>query len=240
MIDIRSLASSSRGNAHIITDGVTPLLLDCGLSIRELRKRSGFGLTDLAGVLVTHGHKDHSRAAMDLMRAGIDVYMTAGTAEALGIDHHRLKVIQAKHQFKVGAWTILPFDVEHDAKEPVGFLLANGKDKLLYATDTYYVRYKFPGLTHIMVECNYAGDILQANLEAGVVPTTLKNRLMKSHFSLENVKKFLQANDLSRVEEIHLLHLSDGNSDAARFKLEIQALTGKPVYVAEKQGGLRP
>lgn len=235
MINITSLASSSRGNAHLVTDGVTPLLLDCGLPFKELLRRSDFGLTGLAGVLVTHEHKDHSKAVTDLMKAGIDVYLTAGTAEALGIEHHRLGVIQAKKQLKIGSWTILPFDIEHDAQEPVGFLLANQTgDKLLYATDTYYVRYKFPGLTHIMVECNYAEDILQANLEAGAVPVAHRNRLLKSHFSLENVKAFLKANDLSKVQEIYLIHLSEGNSDAARFKAEIQRLAGKPVYVAEK------
>lgn len=235
MIEVTPLASSSRGNAHIVTDGITPLLLDCGLPIKDLRQRAGFGLTELAGCLVTHEHKDHSKAVADLMKAGIDVYMTAGTAEALGTDHHRLRIIQAKKQFKIGTWTALPFETEHDAKEPVGFLLANqAGEKLLYATDTYFVRYKFPGLNVIMIECNYAGDILQANLEAGTVPVALKNRLLKSHFSLDNVKAFLKANDLSKVQEIHLIHLSGGNSDAARFKAEIQALTGKPVYVADK------
>ena len=56
--------------------------------------------------------------------------------------------------------------------------------------------------------------------------------VLRSHFSLENVKEFLQANDLSKVQEIWLLHLSDGNSDAERFKREIQELTGKVVYIA--------
>jgi hypothetical protein len=60
----------------------------------------------------------------------------------------------------------------------------------------------------------------------------IKKIPIKSHFSLENVKRFLQANDLSRVQEIWLLHLSDGNSDETRFKREIQELTGKPVIIA--------
>jgi phosphoribosyl 1,2-cyclic phosphodiesterase len=61
----------------------------------------------------------------------------------------------------------------------------------------------------------------------------MKRRLLKTHLSIDNAKDFLRANDLSRVQEIHLIHLSDGNSDEARFKREIQALTGKPVYVAQ-------
>jgi len=176
---------------------------------------------------------DHCKAVKEIMRAGIDCYMSRGTAEALGVSGHRLNIIKAKQQFRIGTWAILPFETQHDSAEPLGFLLVNqAGDKLLYATDTYYIRYKFHGLTHIMVECNYAADILKRNVEAGAVPKELKGRILKSHFSLENVKQFLRANDLSRVREIWLLHLSDGNSDAERFKWEIQSMTGKPVYIA--------
>ena len=155
------------------------------------------------------------------MRAGIDCYMSRGTAEALGVSGHRLNIIKAKQQFRIGAWTILPFELQHDVFN-LGFLLANqAGDKLLYATDTYYIRYKFHGLTHIMIEANYSLDILKRNVEAGAVSKALKSRLLKSHFSLENVKQFLRANDVSRVREIWLLHLSDGNSDAERFKGEV-------------------
>ncbi len=159
--------------------------------------------------------------------------MSQGTAEVLGLSGHRLNIIKTKQRFRIGTWTILPFETQHDAAEPLGFLLANQDgEKLLYATDTYFIRYCFQGLTHIMIEANYSLDILKRNVEAGAVPKKLKNRLLKSHFSLENMKRFLQANDLSNVEAIFLLHLSDGNSDAERFKREIQEISGKPVYIA--------
>lgn len=83
-----------------------------------------------------------------------------------------------------------------------------------------------------MVECNYSINILNQNIAAGRVPTVMKHRLLRSHFSLENVKDFIRANDMRKVQEIHLLHLSDNNSDEALFKREIMALTGKQVYVA--------
>ena len=167
------------------------------------------------------------------MRAGIDCYMSRGTAEALGLSGHRLHIIKAKQQFRIGTWTVLPFDTQHDAQEPLGFLLANQDgEKLLYVTDTCYVKYRFHGLTHVAIECNYSLDILKRNVEAGTVPKELKSRILKSHFSLENVKEFLKANDLSKVQEIWLLHMSNGNSDAERFKREVQELTGKPTYIA--------
>ena len=233
MIEILPLASGSRGNCYHITDGSTPLLLECGIPFREIQKGLHFRVSEVAVCLVSHEHQDHSKAVRDVMKAGIDCYMSAGTAEALGISGHRLHIIQARQQFQLGSWAVLPFETQHDAAEPLGFLLANqAGDKLLYATDTYYIRYKFHGLTHIMVECNYAADILKRNVDAGTVPKELKSRILKSHFSLENVKQFLRANDLSKVQEIWLLHLSDGNSDEKRFKREIQELTGKMVFVA--------
>jgi len=233
MIDIQVLASGSRGNCYRIDDGSTPLLLECGVPYKEIQKKLNFKTSEIAACLVSHEHQDHSKAVKDIMKAGIDCYMSQGTAEALGVSGHRIHIIKAKHQFKVGSWTALPFETEHDAAEPLGFLLVNkAGDKLLYATDTYYIRYRFQGLTHIMIECNYSLDILKANVETGLVSAELKNRILKSHFSLENVKKFLQANDLSVVQEIWLLHLSDGNSDANRFKREIQELTGKMVFIA--------
>ena len=233
MIEITVLASGSRGNCYRIDDGRTPLLLECGIPFREIQKGLQFRVSGVAGCLVSHEHQDHSTAVRDVMKAGIDCYMSAGTAEALGISGHRLHIIQARQQFQLGSWAVLPFETQHDAAEPLGFLLANrAGDKLLYATDTYYVRYKFRGLTHIMLECNYAADILARNVEAGLVPPALKRRILRSHFSLEHVKEFFRANDISRVQEIWLLHLSDQNSDANRFKCEIQELTGKPVYIA--------
>ncbi|WP_027339956.1 MBL fold metallo-hydrolase [Halonatronum saccharophilum] len=233
MIDIKALASSSKGNCYWVSDGKTPLLLECGISFKDIKRGIGFRTSEIAGCLISHEHGDHSKAIKDVARAGIDCYMSQGTAEALGLESHRIKLVSSRVQFKLGTWTILPLEVQHDALEPLGYLLVNQEgEKLLFATDTYYIKYKFEGLTYIMVECNYAKDILDENVRAGKVPAAHRNRLLESHFELNNVKKFLKVNDLSKVKEIHLLHLSDGNSDEGRFKREIQELTGKMVFIA--------
>lgn len=235
MIDILALGSSSSGNAYRITDGHTPLLLEAGIRYKDIQRALEFRMSEVAGCLITHEHGDHSKSAADVMRAGITVYTSAGTAAALALSGHRLRPIVSLQEFSIGTWTILPFGVEHDAAEPLGFLLANRDgDKLLFVTDTYFVRYRFQGLTHIMVECNYSIKILNANIADGRVPVAMKKRLLRSHFGLEHVKEMLQANDLRKVEEIWLLHLSDTNSDEAVFKREIQELTGKLVRVADR------
>ncbi|WBL16415.1 MBL fold metallo-hydrolase [Sutcliffiella sp. NC1] len=232
MIEITALASSSKGNCYRVTDGYTPLLLECGINYREIQKGFGFRMSEVAGCLITHEHDDHCKSIKDVLKAGIDVYTSSGTVEALGISHHRIKRVKPMEQFELGTWSVLPFDVQHDVSEPLGFLLANQEgEKLLFATDTYYIKYKFQELTHILVECNYSLEILNQNILDGSVPSVMKERLLRSHFSLENLKEFLKANDLSKVQEIWLLHLSDSNSDEALFKKEIMELTGKMVYV---------
>lgn len=233
MIQFRSFGSSSAGNCYHVTDGTTELLIEAGLRFADIRKALEFRISRLSGILITHEHMDHSRAAADLARAGVDIYASAGTIAARGLTGHRVKPIEAKKQFTVGTWTIMPFDVEHDAEQPLGFLLANQDgEKLVFITDSYYCRYTFSGLTHIAVECNYSLRILDENISAGRVHPAMRSRLLRSHFSLENVLDFLRANDLSKVQEIYLLHLSDNNSDEALFKRRVQEITGKPVYVA--------
>ncbi len=185
----------------------------------------------LAALYLMSINKDHCKSVEDIMSAGIDCYMSEGTAEKLKIKNHRLKKI--KSQFKIKSWYINPFAVHHDAAEPLGFLFQCVQgDKLVYITDTMYVKYKFNNLNYIMVECNYSMEILQKNVDKGIIPQSHKNRVIKTHFGLENVKDFLRANDLSNVKEIWLLHLSDTNSNEDQFKEEMQKLTGKAVYVA--------
>jgi phosphoribosyl 1,2-cyclic phosphodiesterase len=235
MIDFRAFGSSSAGNCYHLTDGTTELLLEAGLRFQDIRKALNFRVSRLAGVLVTHEHMDHSKAAADLAKAGVSVYASPGTVKVRNLQGHRIKTIEPHNQFTIGTWTILPFDTEHDAEQPFGFLLANqAGEKMVFLTDTYYCRYTFTGITHLAVECNFSVRILNENIAAGRVPVSMKRRLMRSHFSLENVKDFLRANDLSKLQEIHLLHLSDTNSDERLFKIEIQSMTGKPVYVCSR------
>ena len=234
MIEIKALASSSRGNCYYVTDGVTPLLLECGISIKKIKEGLNFKTSEITACLITHEHQDHCKAIKDIMKAGIDCYMSQKTINRLGLSSHRAKPIKSLKQFKIGTWTILPFDTKHDAVEPLGFRLANSTgEKLLYATDTYYIKYKFEGLTHLMIECNHSYEILDENVKAGRLSSAMRNRLIQSHFSLENVKEFLKANDLSKVGQIWLIHLSNDNSDAQLFKKEIQKQTGKMVFVAD-------
>ena len=86
----------------------------------------------------------------------------------------------------------------------------------------------------MMLEVNYVYEQMQQNIKDGIVHNALANRIMQSHFSLENAIGLLKANDLSKLQEIHLIHLSNNNSNATHIKNSIQETTGVPVYI----GGL--
>lgn len=228
---IRTLATGSTGNCYLIDDGRTQLLIECGIQFKRIQKALDFQVSKVAACLISHSHQDHCKGIQGALNGSIDVYISEATKNEIGIEHNRIRLYENKKQFRVGTFTVLPFDVKHDV-ENHGFLIqSDNGERLLFATDTYYVKYRFSRLNYLMIECNYSERILDRNVENGRVHESLSKRIRASHFSLENVLEFLKANDLSKVQEIHLLHLSDSNSDEALFKREVQAATGKLVYV---------
>ena len=232
-MEITVLASGSSGNAYTISDGATTLLLDAGIPLKEIQIGTGFKVRLLSGAFVTHEHKDHSKAMKDLARIGVDIYASRGTMDACGLSGHRFHAVKALKELDVGTFRVLPFDVEHDAAEPLGFLFTSvaTAEKLLYFTDTYFVRYRFQGLTHIMAECNYTEQGIRDSVAEGHVPIEMVPRLVRSHMSLEHLLEMLRANDMSTVRQIYLLHLSDNNSEAQRMKEAVQRQTGVEVYL---------
>lgn len=240
MLTFKSYASSSKGNFNTLSNGHSTIILDCGVPFKEVKKKLKFKTSDVDGVLATHLHADHVKGVPEALKSGLDCYMLKETAEHLKVEnHHRCHIIEFGKQFVVGGFKVKPFDLVHMGidGEPVpccGFLIVCGGEKAVYITDTAYCKYKFPALDLIAVECNYDLDIVRGHVESGAMKVGQKNRLLQSHFGLENVIDFIKANDMSRVKEIYLLHLSAGNSDAARFEREIKKITGVPVYVSEE------
>ena len=210
----QSLASSSSGNAYIVSDKETHILLECGISHKKLQKLAGFQLTEFQGVLVTHGHKDHAKSALELISRGMDLYMSQGTAEELETD--AVNMIGHMDQFNIGSFDIVPFDTFHDAREPLGFLIKSrvDGDVLAFATDTVNLRYKFPGLNILAIEANYDKNILE---RCEKMPEKVRYRITNSHMEIDTLCDYLRSLDLSECREIHLLHLSDATSHEGHF-----------------------
>ncbi len=232
---LKVLGSSSQGNCYLLQNENETLIIECGISFKEIKIGLDFNLRNVVGCLITHEHGDHSKATKDVFKSGIKVYTSTGTIEALELKNYLSKPIKAFQQFKAGGFTIMPFDVHHDVAEPLGFLI-NHKDigTALFATDTCYLEYRFKELTNIFIECNYSEKILLKNMDNGSIDSNTGQRIASTHMSLENCKELIKANDNPKLNNIVLLHLSDGNSNAKEFKEVMEALTSKRVEIADK------
>lgn len=224
---IKVLGSGSKGNCYLVQAEGEKLLLECGLTKQEILKGLNFDLNGLFGCLITHEHKDHCKAINEVEK-WTNTFASEGTYNAIGEGReYRRTVIKSHETFKVGGFTIVPFSTEHDCLEPLGFLIHHPAiGKILFATDTFYLKYKFKEVDHFLIECNHSRELIKED--------DRNARLFKSHMSIEVLKDFLVNSDLTITKDITLIHLSNSNSNADLFKKEIEKLTGKTVYIAEK------
>lgn len=233
-MNLNIIGTGSKGNAYILSNGDEALLIECGVNISEIKKALDFDLSKVVGCIVTHEHQDHCKSVKDIIKIGIRVYSGLRTLLAMGIDcSHKAFIVIPKQSFSIGNFKVMAFDVKHDAAEPLGFLIEHPDcGKVLFLTDTYYCEYTFKGLNNIIIEANYSKEIIDRKFGSDSGKEFLRNRILKSHFSLANCKDMLSANDLTKVNNIVLIHLSDSNSDEIQFQKEVAELTGKNVTVA--------
>lgn len=218
-MNFHSFASSSEGNSYLISDGMTNILIECGLSHKKLQQACGFKLTTLDGVLVSHEHKDHCKCVEKLLSSGIPVYLSQGTARALELPEKLLDMateMEAGKQFSIGTILIMPFSTFHDAQEPMGFVMQSTVDwdVFAFATDTVNLPYNFPGVNLLAVEANFQQDILDRSER---MPEKTKHRVSNTHMEIDKLCQCLRRMDLSRCREIYLLHLSSAMSHEGQF-----------------------
>lgn len=233
-MELKVLGSSSSGNGYILEDGKEALLIEAGVRISDYKKAIGYKLGKVVGCLVTHQHNDHAKYIKYMVECGFPVIALPEVWEAKHIDGSRAIRLAYGKGYRFGGFKVLGFPACHDVP-CAGYLIEHAAfGRLMFLTDSCMCEYSFPGLHHIMIECNYSDpDLVRAIAEGRTLPSQ-RERLMTTHLELNTCKAVLAANDLSDVSEIVLLHLSDNNSDERRFKTEIEAQTGKPVYVAGK------
>lgn len=228
-MDIKVLGSSSKGNAYLISDGKTTILLECGLPFGELRKKSYFAIpSHIDACLCSHSHLDHSKSVRKLLHYGVDVYAPYEVFKSQGLEnHHRAHRVQHNTLFTLNSLIIKSIEMFHDVP-CVGYLIKSIKTQelLLFATDTYMIKYAINGLDYIMIEANYDVELVEDK--------TTQDRLFKSHMSIDATIDYLKKIDLSKMKKIYLMHLSSRHSNEQNFKRRVQAATGVQVVVCEE------
>ncbi|MDR1130586.1 MAG: MBL fold metallo-hydrolase [Prevotellaceae bacterium] len=232
---LKVLGSSSAGNCYILENESEALILEAGIRFPEVERAMNFNVGKIDGCLISHEHSDHAGQILSFPRF-VDVFCSRGTADKIDAgEKSKMHAVSANTPFEAGRFRIIPFATKHDAAEPLGFYINHPETgNVLFATDTSYLPRRFSGLNNILIEANYRMDILEENVRNGSVHHAQCNRTLQSHMSYATCLDALLANDLSQVNSIILIHLSDRNSSAEEFRQGICEATGKNVSVAEK------
>jgi ribonuclease BN (tRNA processing enzyme) len=216
MMKLIVVGTGSSGNTYLLTNGEETLVLDCGCRFLEVKKAMDFNIRGIVGAVVTHRHGDHHAFAHEYEDAGIPVWKP-----------YEMENLRQSTQF--GGFRIQSFEAIHSVPT-VGYLIGH-KDigKMLYATDTAYLKYCFGNLSVILIEANYS--------EAYVNRDEPKYaHVITGHMSIETCMQAVSANITGALKHIILCHLSGGNSNASEF-LELAkriAPAGCTVDVAKK------
>ena len=230
---IKIMASGSDGNCYLINDGNTKILIECGIAFDDILRGANYNISDITACLISHSHLDHSKSAYKLLESGIDIMCHEETASELRLTGFGIRHIKERKKVSVGTFDIIPFDLVHIHSDGsnckcLGFLIYSNitKEKLLFATDTAYIKNRFKGLNYIMIEVNYSDNEFEDEYVASV-----EKRRFRSHMSLDTAIEFLNNQDLSSVKEIYALHLSEERAERNKVKKELQRATGKEIII---------
>jgi len=243
------VASGSRGNAYLVGEEGSWLLVDCGISARRLgRALDGLGIFpgSLEAILITHEHRDHV-AGLRVFRKKCDapLYATRGTLASIpDPGPGRCRPIEPGRPFAAGSFRIRPFAVLHDAAEPVGFVIEGNSGSVGIATDLGRVGEEVleavAGVRALVLESNHDEEML----ENGAYPWYLKERIRgdRGHLSNRASQSALLASAHDSLDAVILAHLSAENNriEIAREGAEGALRNGGygeiPVMVAEQDG----
>lgn len=224
------LASGSGGNAAVLEAGDACILIDCGISYRQLghRMRSlGMDPLQIQSVLLTHEHDDHVKGLEVFLRHHrIPVLATAGTLAAMAYPPTHAQPLAAGREVRLGGMTVLPVETSHDAREPVGFVVENHGRRVGLVTDTGVLTGSLleclAGCHALMLECNHDRDLLRY----GPYPWPLKQRISShtGHLSNEKARTAVERLAHSGLELVVGMHLSETNNRPQLVERELGAV----------------
>jgi phosphoribosyl 1,2-cyclic phosphodiesterase len=234
-MELKIISSGSIGNCYILETETSALLIEAGVKFSEIQTALNFNLLKVDLCIISHEHKDHSKSINQVAKAGIPILASSGTFKAEKITSERQDyVIKHGQTIRVKEWKISAFKIDHDAAEPLGFIIEHPEaGRVLFLTDTYILRFDLGAFDHVLIESNYCAEMVEEIAKKKGFDF-VNNRRLKSHMSIQTTSETLKRLDLKQCKNIVLIHLSDGLTNEIEFKKRIEAEHGKPITVAIK------
>lgn len=235
-MEIVQAGSSSLGNSYAIRCSDSDLLIEAGVRFDVLKQKLDHDISKVKLMIVSHIHLDHFKHIQQYLDAGIDCYIHQDMVTESKIKPHPfLNIYETEKLFRVGGFGILPIKMNHNVVTH-GFVINHHEfGNLFFATDTSYIFNKIADMNYIMIEANYSDEIILGNIKKlGLNPVHYMHTFT-GHHSIDNCIAWLQRNDLSKVKQIMLIHLSSGNSNAVLFKEMIEKNFGIICVVADER-----
>lgn len=207
------LATGSKGNGYILTNGEDTLLIEAGARYKEMLASLDYKIETVNGMIVSHEHKDHSKYIEQYLKKGLLVHMPRSMINNLDLSYvYNAISVDIGVTYELGNFTIKPFELVHSVDCLGYYIYHKDLGKMLFITDTEYVKYRFDklGINHIVVEANYSKELLNR----GKVNS---NHVLKGHMEINTTTNFLKENDTDSLKNVVLVHLSDSNSDERLF-----------------------
>lgn len=224
-MNLKVINSNSKGNCYILGNGTNAILIECGVPFVRIKEALSFNLNQIDLCVCTHEHMDHAKAFSDVINSGIPAISSPDVYKAFDV-FNDFNTIEHREMICIKEWEISAFKVDHDVPT-LGYVIEHPKcGKVLFVTDTYVLKYKFPmKFDHIIIEANYDQTIVDEILE-NKEQDYLYNRRLTSHMSFQTTLETLSKMDLSACKNIVLIHLSDGFTDEKIFKAETEERFG--------------
>lgn len=219
---LKCLGSSSAGNCYLLqADSGETLILDCGISIKEIKKGLNWNVKDVVGAICTHSHQDHSLSVYPFRRMAIPVYAPYISQKPMAIGSGAFRIQSFDLTTVDGRWTHT--DANGEPCPIFGFLITHPEmGKLLYITDTELIKWKFKDINHILLGVNYDKDLIDRD------NTGKANHVFRGHLSIDTACDFVKANYSDSLQNVIMCHLSSENSDRDSFIEKMK----KVAYVA--------
>lgn len=212
------LGSGSSGNCYILEDSGEALIIEAGVPLLKVKKALNFKISGVVGAVVSHSHGDHAGRLREYENAGIPVFKP----------YEGKSFLQTK---RFGNFEIRSFDLVHDVP-CCGFLIEHpSMGRLLYASDTAYIKYRFERLNHILVEANYSIELADRWAEN-------MDHVLAGHMELQTTLDFLRVNSGSELNTVMLCHLSERNGDEAKFAEAARNVVGPACAVKVAKKGI--